>query len=1051
MIYYITKHVFTTLVAIVGIILPVMADNIPQITMPVREPTIYSPQVAEMIRYDHTQINQNTGCINHEITLVDFQDKDFDFPISISYNSPGFRPQVADNYVGRDWVLNAGGIIYRKVNGMPDDLKSYKTSPGIHHTYTGFLAMLGSKFFKMDTMKKDVYQNPYKYAYRANDVVSTLPIIPSTENNGRIESCPDVFYFSFGKHSGKFMINYDGSVSVVGYNGGKYQVDLSNMKLLDSTSSQNTCIRIQTDDGYVYTFGGDGYGALEYNALAWKAGFISDPDREVLHNEITAFHLTQIKAPNGRTLDIHYRDIDQNYHRFPIGLIELNQRADYLEKRELLMQYLLNGKRNAIKYNIIEDGLNYKTNPPMYGENDGSLKNSYTLTKIALIDYIETDGCTIRFCYSTRSKHAIPAGEVKEGFFLNCGAKLDSVELKYNNQMQEKARLKYEFKWGNRMFLRSINTTREGVFSFEYNIPNISDVPTPLTVNIDHWNFWRGREKNVGLIPGMIQDGDNQLDFKFTSDDRDATGKDFDVSLLKRITYPTGGSVLFTYEPHRYSYITKQTKGSNYYPSLEFPTSGRYGIAGGARVCSVRYFDAVGKAQKEIVYTYGKDLSEGEVMYIPFYKLLRVERNFEKPGEYIVKSVSYNSDGFTDAPYPSIHIRYPEVTEHYLDPTKGGLEQAHACKTTYFRGYLRNFSWYKDNVFFTPLELNFKDEYQLPESYKNYLKHLLAHSTEDITVHYGKISKEVYYNKEGRIEKSIEYKYQYNIPDKYSLCIFAPSYPIDIYLGLFTHIGCESFHILLPVSKQIVTYQEVPKGRKVQMEYFSYNRDGYLEEQTTLKNNGDSLITSYSYSNYSTSHGFQILPVSQAHCLGTVNGRKVLSRNFIKYRLQEVLPERRYYWNVVARKLQFDDNDRLINKVEYTNYDNYGNVLESIENDSRHTVYLWSHFGQKLRARIENATYHEVNVALGKKPEDLSASTLYENVLDYDFRQKMSHAQVYTYWSNDGRNVNILTAPNGQSIYYIYDIRGRLSQTFRHNENGVMEILQLNDYHLINE
>ena len=126
-------------------------------------------------------------------------------------------------------------------------------------------------------------------------------------------------------------------------------------------------------------------------------------------------------------------------------------------------------------------------------------------------------------------------------------------------------------------------------------------------------------------------------------------------------------------------------------------------------------------------------------------------------------------------------------------------------------------------------------------------------------------------------------------------------------------------------------------------------------------------------------------------------------------------------------------------------------MLESIENDSRHTVYLWSHFGQKLRARIENATYHEVNVALGKKPEDLSASTLYENVLDYDFRQKMSHAQVYTYWSNDGRNVNILTAPNGQSIYYIYDIRGRLSQTFRHNENGVMEILQLNDYHLINE
>ena len=122
-------------------------------------------------------------------------------------------------------MLDVGGIIYRKVNGMPDDLKGYKTLPGVHNTYTGFLAMLGTNYFNMDTMKKDVYQNPYKYAYRPESTMATLPVIPPTENKGNIESCPDVFYFSFGKHSGKFMINYDGSISVIGYNGGKYQVD----------------------------------------------------------------------------------------------------------------------------------------------------------------------------------------------------------------------------------------------------------------------------------------------------------------------------------------------------------------------------------------------------------------------------------------------------------------------------------------------------------------------------------------------------------------------------------------------------------------------------------------------------------------------------------------------------------------------------------------------------------------------------------------------------------------------------------------------------------
>lgn len=66
------------------------------------------------------------------------------------------------------------------------------------------------------------------------------------------------------------MINFDGSVIVSGNNGGKYKVDLSDMAIFNSTAPRETRIRIMTDDGYVYTFGGGGYSSLEYNALAWK-------------------------------------------------------------------------------------------------------------------------------------------------------------------------------------------------------------------------------------------------------------------------------------------------------------------------------------------------------------------------------------------------------------------------------------------------------------------------------------------------------------------------------------------------------------------------------------------------------------------------------------------------------------------------------------------------------------------------------------------------------------------------------------------------------------
>jgi len=40
-------------------------------------------------------------------------------------------------------MLDVGGIIYRKVNGMPDDLKGYKTLPGVHNTYTGVGGITG--------------------------------------------------------------------------------------------------------------------------------------------------------------------------------------------------------------------------------------------------------------------------------------------------------------------------------------------------------------------------------------------------------------------------------------------------------------------------------------------------------------------------------------------------------------------------------------------------------------------------------------------------------------------------------------------------------------------------------------------------------------------------------------------------------------------------------------------------------------------------------------------------------------------------------------------
>ena len=129
---------------------------------------VYSPQVAEMIRYDQVEVNMNTRCIGQTIPLVELNDRDFDFSLSLSYNSSGVCPQVPDNYIGRNWALNGLGVIYRKVNGIPDDIRAYRTNPELSEQRfaDGFLRMLGNKKFSSLTLEQDIRNNPYHYAQR---------------------------------------------------------------------------------------------------------------------------------------------------------------------------------------------------------------------------------------------------------------------------------------------------------------------------------------------------------------------------------------------------------------------------------------------------------------------------------------------------------------------------------------------------------------------------------------------------------------------------------------------------------------------------------------------------------------------------------------------------------------------------------------------------------------------------------------------------------------------------------------------------------------------
>lgn len=1039
--------------ALTGLALPVAADTTGDLVSPVnlavREPSFYSPQVTELMRYDaHATVSHNTGCINPTIQLVHFQDKDFDFPVSISYNSSGFRPRDVDNYVGRDWMLNAGGVVYREVNGIPDDFKSYRANSNDLYAYTGFLQMLGRNTYNLSTMKQEVAQAPYKYAH-LKDIQSTMVTIPSTDNGNPVECSPDIYHFSFGRHSGKFMINYDGSVSVVGYDGGKYEVDLSGMKLFSNTMPQDTYIRIKTDDGYIYTFGGGGYAALEYSALSWNQNYNFTPESRT-HHEITAFHLTQIKAPNGRALTIRYRDIESKYHTYPReNLIELNQPGKTEWADDLQIQYQLAGRRSiSTPYSANGMDLGTGTNPALYTQSNAT--PVYSLQKIALIDRIETDGCIISFTYSARAGQPFPVTNPDNHFFTSCGARLDRVSMTYNGCTQN-AQLTYKHALGNRMFLNSVKTSNEGTFGMEYNLPVLSETPDPLTCNIDHWGFWRGENSNVALIPGMSYPSTQfSLDYKLTTNHRDATGNRYDTSLLSRLTYPTGGSARFTYEPHKYSCIIRPNGDTTSYPSENNLSPSLSGLAGGARIRSVRYTDAEGNALKETVYTYGSLSREGKVMYMPYYRHLLVEK--AESDRIWIRGAAFNSDGFNGQAMKGAHIRYPEVTEHYIDPSKGGLEQKHPYKKLEFRTDLSlALSYYNTNDYFQTLKTSGDSHvYTLyPDNYLTHLKHLVAYPTDDISQYYSQLVRETYYDEDNVVRRKVDYTYDILNQGNYSLCLRLPNIGGRLHFNLFTHIGREYFRVIVPTATQTTDYYG-PQGAQthVRWERMKYDNAGYLTELVTPKNLSDSLVTTWQRSEYAAGTGFQVVPVTVRKYIGKAGGsRQLLETQQIAY--TPLCNAEGASWYVPSREQLSDKGGGTVSVTEYPRYDAYGNPLEMVVNGSERTVFLWSHSGQSLRARIENASYQEVSTALGKDPGSLSATGNDEAALD-NLRALLPAARVYSYWSTYGNKPTVIRESNGRDTRYAYESGERLSRVFRYGENGTLQMLQMNQYHFVN-
>ena len=208
-----------------------------------------SSDAAALGKYGQYPVSLYNGLVQIDIPIHTIQLPMFSLPISLSYHASGIKVDEIPTPVGLGWVLNAGGVITRVVDGLPDQ-------PGnapIHDTQWVLNNFSANSDSKID----------YLYTIWNNEV------------NGAGDTETDVFYYNFCGLSGSF--RYD-------INGNLIQVPLTNNRIEYEDGANN--FKITGNDGTIYYFSAKETSVYNVNSgwvpytSSWYLSYIKTPDNK---------------------------------------------------------------------------------------------------------------------------------------------------------------------------------------------------------------------------------------------------------------------------------------------------------------------------------------------------------------------------------------------------------------------------------------------------------------------------------------------------------------------------------------------------------------------------------------------------------------------------------------------------------------------------------------------------------------------------------------------------------------------------------------------------
>jgi len=1002
-----------------------------------------SPNAASLGQYAEIPVSYFTGVPDISIPIYSVKGRRLELPVTLSYHASGLRPDMHPGWIGEGWSLFAGGVITRKINGFIDEYKkSFSGSWGYYFNCTNLNNANWSS-------NATIAQNAVVFT----PVLHDDPFPQSTD----VDVEPDEFDFNFLGYSGKFFMDQTGNWQVqcdkaikISFNPADFvNPFIQNVTGLgiDNQDVSKTFGRFTLTDenGNKYIFG-----SVDANNSAIEFSDIMIPQTGMLGASITAtsWYLTQIvSADNSETINLSYErgpltsyigyEFSQSHIQasagggflsppctwstsnfsglngrvlFPVYLTSISMPSQYMnidftsKSKSSELTYIRNGNVSGAYAQVYNDA-GISTSPPPSGFPSVYLN----ITSSSIIPYYTSNtpdpSLWNRFIWMK-----LDAIKIKNTVNNNV---VRTINFNYNNDPTKRLQL-------NSLNFKDINNLGVETYSFSYNA---TALPAYISIYGDSWGF--NNYSNNGTLNNLLPlvGGVTVSDYSIVRAP-DPTGVQTQAEILTSITYPTGGSSSFLYEPNSYRSIIYRNNGNGTILTTES------GLTGGVRINQITNTDNFGNVLKKNYfyvngYVFGSNPSglpsSGIVDSKPIYTFNCSGNDNQGLAFYYqlmcsspVVPVSFNTAGS--------YIGYSSVVERRSDGSYS-LYQF----TNHDNGYGDLPAVNSYNKFLGPY---------FPCNSQWYQRGKLIHKSD--------------FNNTGNIvnENIIAYG---NIGSPLTAnAIYSFATTICNSRGYFSRIAYQfNYAPFLPVTNTNTTYSNNGSSNFIStVTSFSYNTNKLVTSKTETTSKNESLVTTYKYPPDETDA--TSIAMTAAHLLCPI-----IETTIKKNGTQLNYTHTNYYTPFtgvfVPQNIQMQiASFPLETRQQYYQYDALGNVQEQSRTNDVHEVYLWGYNSQFIVAKISGSTYSAVQAAMTaagitQAQLDAAASSPDVNVrsLLNGIRTRLPGVFVTTYTYAPLSGMTSETDPNGKITYYEYDTFQRLS-LIRDNNNNIIKTFQYN-------